>query len=182
MIFRSRANATIAKIDFSKIDYNNTLFDQLGVKYIVTDRNLYLQHRIPIFSNNNITIYKNLNAQSRVIIIDAEGNIIEQPTITYEDPNRIEMKVDKPGTLILRDTYYPGGKAYVNDKETEIVVQDKNFRKITVPSKGNVKFVFQPKIFSVGLFISSFSISCALIICLILKIKQPVNRFTTKKK
>ena len=70
--------------------------------------------------------------------------------------------------IILRDTWYPGWKAYVDNQETNIDKYLDIYRKIKV-DKGNhfIKFVYKPYSFYLGLKISLFSA----IIWLILLIK-----------
>jgi hypothetical protein len=48
----------------------------------------------------------------------------------------LETKTNKPGFLVLTDSYYPGWHAKIDRKETTIYLTDYNFRGIIVP-KGN---------------------------------------------
>ncbi len=58
-------------------------------------------------------------------------------------PTSLQYRVttDRPGLLFLSDNYYPGWKAYVNGKETKILIADYAFRAIPVP-KGESSVVF----------------------------------------
>lgn len=64
-----------------------------------------------------------------------------------------------PGLVFINDTYYPGWKAYVNNKETEILRANYAFRAVEVP-KGeyHVRFIYMPGSFTTGLAVSVFSI------------------------
>lgn len=69
-----------------------------------------------------------------------------------------------PKLLFLSDTYYPGWKAYVDNKETKIYRADYAFRAIFVP-KGlhNVRFLYKPESFYLGGKISIISLALLLI-------------------
>ena len=78
-------------------------------------------------------------------------------------PERIEINVSasSPKLLVLADSYYPSGwKAFVDGEETGIMRADGVLRAIAIP-EGNhkVEFVFKPKLFYAGLFISLFSLA-----------------------
>jgi len=94
--------------------------------------------------------------------------------ITQYEPQKIEIttKTDKPQMLFLSDNYYPGWKAYVNDKETKIYRANYTFRSVYLP-KGNhvVKFIYQPLSFSIGSVISLLSF-VTLFTIMILKINK----------
>ncbi len=65
----------------------------------------------------------------------------------------IGVETDSESILVLTDNYYPGWKAYVNDIEVEILRANYTFRAIIVPSgKSNVRFVYEPKSFKIGVY------------------------------
>lgn len=70
----------------------------------------------------------------------------------------LQVKTGENGLLVLADSYYPGWKAFVDDKETEILSANLNQRGIVL-NKGNhkVSFVYNPKSFKIGLTISLIS-------------------------
>lgn len=60
---------------------------------------------------------------------------------------------------MLTDTYYPGWKAYINNKEEPILLADGIFRAVVVPhGKSVVDFIFQSKSFKIGSIISLSSL------------------------
>lgn len=77
----------------------------------------------------------------------------------------INAKTNIPQILFLSDNYYPGWKAYVDNKETKIYRTNYTFRSIYLP-KGNhlVKFTYQPTSFKVGFTISLLSVTTILFI------------------
>jgi hypothetical protein len=63
------------------------------------------------------------------------------------------------GYLFLSDNYYPGWKAFVDGQETKIYRANYTFRAVFVPEgEHEVKFLFQPQSFRVGLMISTMTI------------------------
>lgn len=68
-------------------------------------------------------------------------------------------KTNAPAVLFLSDTYYPGWKAYIDNKETNILKADYAFRAVIVPAGVHkVKFTFQSESFKLGLMLSLISI------------------------
>jgi len=86
--------------------------------------------------------------------------------ISYE-PQKIEIKAktNTPQMLFLSDNYYPGWKAYVDNKKTKIYRANYTFRSIYLP-KGNhkVTFIYQPMSFKIGLAISVLSVIVLLLV------------------
>ena len=78
-------------------------------------------------------------------------------------PERVEVKVNTsvPKLLILADSYYPSGwKSFIDGVETEILRADAVLRAIAVPAgEHTVEFIFKPKWFYVGLWISLISLA-----------------------
>lgn len=83
----------------------------------------------------------------------------------YEpDEVTLSINADQDGWLVLSDTYYPGWKAYIDNKPTQIYRANYVFRAIAI-NKGlhKIKFIYSPFSFKIGFFISI----CTLIIVLI---------------
>ena len=90
-------------------------------------------------------------------------------SITSYEPQEIiiKTKTNVPQMLFLSDNYYPGWKAYVDDKETKIYRADYTFRSIYLP-KGDhkVTFTYKPLSFQAGIITSMVSTTLLLIIFL----------------
>ena len=92
------------------------------------------------------------------LILDHEIDF--QPTsgsgsaeITKYSANNVKGKVvtDKEALLFLADNNYPGWKAYLDGKETEILNANYTFRAIMVPKgEHSVEFSYQPESFRIG--------------------------------
>ncbi len=72
----------------------------------------------------------------------------------------IDAYTDRPSLLVLSEIYYPHGwKAYVDGQETEIYKTDYVLRSVVVPAGNHkVEFIFEPKEFSLGIWVSSISL------------------------
>jgi hypothetical protein len=67
----------------------------------------------------------------------------------------IQAETDKPGYLLLTDSYYPGWRAWLDGRETPLLRADYLFRAVYLPSGSHqVEFRYQPDSFKVGLWIS----------------------------
>ena len=93
-------------------------------------------------------------------------------------PHLVELEVSAPesGLLVLTDNYFPSWQALVDDKPTKILRADYAFRAVTVPKgKHNIKFIYRPRSFTLGLVASCIFIFVGLTIILyLLKIKKAV--------
>jgi hypothetical protein len=85
--------------------------------------------------------------------------------VTYEN-NRIVLEVDSPEAafLFMSEAYYPGWKAYVDNRQEEILRANYAFRAIPVgPGSHRIEVVYQPLSFKVGLAVSLVTIFLLLI-------------------
>lgn len=102
----------------------------------------------------------------------------KEASVTYYSPNEIHVKVymDNPGFLVLSENYYPGWRAIDNDKETNIYRADYTLRSVYLDAgQHEIKFVYDPLSFKVGLWIT---IITALLLCIVVlyKIKSKLQR------
>lgn len=159
----TKSDINLTKVDFSKTSFNDALFDDLAVKYIVTDRDLYLKHHKEVNSYQGITIYENTNIKPRAIVTDASNHIVEIPQIVREDPNIVEIKTAKKGTLLLQDMYYPGWKAFIDGRETRVLPYNNISRMVVLEHNAStVTLIFDPLSFKLGACISIFSLLLSL--------------------
>lgn len=71
----------------------------------------------------------------------------------------IDVLLEKPGLLVLSDTYYPGWKAYVDGRRREIVPTNLVMRGVFLPAgEHEVVFVYAPLSYRVGLALSVLAI------------------------
>ena len=82
-------------------------------------------------------------------------------SITSYQPQKIvtHTKTNIPQMLFLSDNYYPGWKAYIDNKETKIYRADYSFRAVPVPpGETTVTFIYDPLSFKLGVGISIMSL------------------------
>lgn len=88
--------------------------------------------------------------------------------ISYK-PNKVMIKAsaNSPKFLVLADSYYPGWKAYLDNKPTKIYRADYILRAVYIaePGEHTVKFVYSPFSFKLGLGITLLGAVLAGLIC-----------------
>ncbi len=80
----------------------------------------------------------------------------EVKTMSYE-PNAIELsaQTSRGGLLVLSETYYPGWKAWLDDRPTQIYSTDIALRGVIVPAGAHrVRMEFRPLVLPISLGIS----------------------------
>lgn len=101
----------------------------------------------------------------RVVIEDLPAEIASQQDqrsaawfrLVEERPDRVvvDVEADGPGWLFMADSWYPGWRASVNQKETRIYRANYLFRAVWLPAGSHeVVFSYRPLSFTVGLWIS----------------------------
>ncbi len=161
------------------------LLDILNVKYVIEEKdgvsnaienpnNLGLAWFTEnlIFKNNPDSIYMDLlkfDLRKTAII---EKNV--RDSIIYSDEKRISqinllknqpdektysIKSNKTGFVVFSEMFYPGWKAKINDKKSEIYRVDFILRGLYIPKGDNiVKFYFEPNPIKYGSFVQIISI------------------------
>ena len=97
---------------------------------------------------------------------------ISKTVITEYKENNASIKTssDSNQMLILSDNFYPGWKAFVDDKETKIYRANYTFRAVEVPKgKHLVRFSYEPNSFKIGVVISIVSTIIYIIIAVYMK-------------
>ena len=65
------------------------------------------------------------------------------------------MKTAERSLLLLSDTYYPGWKAFINEREVRILRADYNFRAIPLEAgEHDIQFTYDPLSFKIGVLVS----------------------------
>jgi hypothetical protein len=87
------------------------------------------------------------------------GSLIDSTAITEKTPDRVVVRTttNKAGLLVLADVYAHGWKAWVDDKPTEISINNVAFRGVPVAAGSHtVRFEFDPEALTRGRLISAF--------------------------
>lgn len=93
--------------------------------------------------------------------------------LEYE-PNKVllETKSEADTFLVLSDSYFPGWKAFVDTKETQIYRANHALRAVSIPKgRHSVSFIYMPDSFSMGVKISIMSLVLFLGYLVFLKIR-----------
>lgn len=163
--------------------YNSVSLGEANVKYLLAlkyneiddftdtqsyklNRKIDLKNWIPVFEEKTVVVLENQNYKPRVETENKSFVEIESYTA-----NKIIINFNNPSDtkLILRDTYYPGWIAKINGNITMIEKYNDIFRQIDLPAgKGTVEFIYQPKSFTIGLYISLISLITWLILIFLL--------------
>jgi len=171
---------------YSEIDnYNAKELGEANVKYLlalkydkidkISSDGKSLNYKInvkewnKVYEYGSVVILENKEFKPRIEILNQNNQ--ESIKNIFYSANKISFQANSlkdNSTLILRDTWYPGWKAFVNNKEVPIDKYLNIYRQINI-SKGEstIEFIYKPKSFYYGLYISGFS----LIIWLIFIIK-----------
>ena len=159
-----------------EIDFDDNKMDFLNVKYIVADKTFPEINRgfeesakfTLAFDSENAKIYENREVWPRAFLIDESGDLMRPVEITGFKPEKIDLEVKniKQKRLVLSEVFYPGWQVFINGKKGRIERYKGVFKSVFL-TKGNhkVTFVYQPKLFYLGLLISltGFLISGGLI-------------------
>ncbi len=118
-------------------DYKNPIFNQLGVKYILSFDSIDYPL---VFQEGKTKVYLNPNVLPRA---RHSGKRSASRIFSYE-PNKvvIETSSDIDDVLVLSDMYYPGWQVYVDGVLSKIIPTAYNFRSVLVPA-GNHEVIFQ---------------------------------------
>ncbi len=84
------------------------------------------------------------------------------PSVDYEfysaQKSVIKVNSSKEGLLFVSDLFYPGWKAFVNEKPVRILKANYAFRAVPIPKgESKVMFIYIPDSFKIGLFLSGFT-------------------------
>ena len=171
---------------YSEIDnYDSQSLGEANVKYLlvlnydkvdkISPDGDHFNHKVDtkewkeVFRYKSTSVLENSNFLPRIEI----KNKLGQSSISniFYSANKVAFEADSPednSTLILRDSWYPGWKAYINKNEVPIDKYLNIYRQINIPKgKSEIEFIYKPKSFYNGLYISSIT----LIIWIILFVK-----------
>jgi hypothetical protein len=165
----------------SRKDYHDFLYARpdsdhalrmLNVRYYVSKKSVASMRRIHNDEQTGVSVYEDPLALPRIAFVPAAGSFNsskigeyllqtrriagESRIISYE-PNEIKAicKGTTSGYLWMSELAYPGWKAFVDGRKAPILVSDKVFRVVPVPSgEHSVRLVFRPASVYAGAAIS----------------------------
>jgi len=85
----------------------------------------------------------------------------------------INATTNQKSVLVLTDSFYPGWKVFVDEKEAKILKANHFYRAVVIlPGQHFVEFKYEPMSFTLGLVISVFTVTCLFIVSVIVFLKQ----------
>ncbi|MEN6409448.1 MAG: hypothetical protein ABFD44_07040 [Anaerolineaceae bacterium] len=131
------------------------LLGRLNVKYVAADFDMNLAGLKLLARFGNTRIYQNAMVMPRAWVepLDGEGNNLWMPALIESwTPNRIVLKAEGAGLLVLSEMDYSGWVVRIDNAPSEIVPVDGLLRGVKLESGTHlVEFVFRPVIIYVGI-------------------------------
>lgn len=187
-------------------NYNSPLFSLLNVKYILAKKtdekgyfspagkppSTFLNPRYKlVFEDKTVQVYEDSKFLPRAFWVhDDEADILKiiPPKISKNDKidwlvyesDKIILKIEskEPGFIFLANNFFPGWKAFVNDKVTTIDQIEYSFSAVKVPSgRSLLTFEYKPKSFLYGSMISLLALLNFLMFSFVLLVKNLWERF-----
>jgi len=162
---QNKDTADPTRVNFDFINLDDSRLSDLSVKYILADEKLNLKNHRLVYDDGKYFIYENEKVLARAQVFDKKNQLKLQPEIIDVNPNKVKINLGNyqyqdGDYLLLRDTYYPGWKAYDQDNRQLKLTPQLIFRRVNLTNNSHtVIFRFQPKSFYLGLKISLASIS-----------------------
>lgn len=147
-------------------NYGSDLLDLANVRYLVIKKESasdYLKN--PkfkfVFEDKSVDILENLKTYPRAFILGDEKILNSKIEFTKYETDNITLSVNSKngGELVISNSFYPGWRVYVDDREEQLNKFDEVFQSVNISSgKHIVNFVYLPNSFFNGLKISAFSL------------------------
>ena len=139
--------------------------------YRVIEKEKLLDYLIgPEFNPRKVVLFENKDIESRLSdVAPLKSNGESSATVTLYRPDHIHLvtQSSEPGYLFLSEVFYPGWKAFVDDKPMHILRGNYLFRVVKVPKgKHQVRLVFEPLSVKFGVGVSTFTLLLVLTISL----------------
>ncbi|HLC73089.1 MAG TPA: YfhO family protein, partial [Candidatus Nanoarchaeia archaeon] len=137
----------------------------------------YFVYNYKLVNSNVIEYMKTteFNPKNEVILIDKVNfsngqNSSYKIEVLEDSPNRIKLSVNtgNSGFLVFSDSWYPGWRAFDDGKKTEVYRANYIQKVVFLESGGHeVEFIFKPKLFDVGKYLSLIGLILIIMIIII---------------
>ena len=147
--------------------------DEKGILKLLSTQDINFKNEVlleenpPKISNSQFLISNSLSEAE--IVEDTDEKVV------------IKTKSEKPGFLVLADTFYPGWRVFVDGSPTKIYRANFNFRAIVLPKgEHKVEFVYQPRLIKIGAM-TSLTTGGVIVLFLVLrkKVRIKISRHLT---
>jgi hypothetical protein len=118
---------------------------RLNITHILSDYELEDEHLTFLETRNGVLVYQLENTKPRAWVEKTGFGDWQPAQILDWTPNRILVRAEGPGDLILSEVNYPGWNAHLDGEATSIYEYDGLLRSVPIP-KGEhiVDFQFHP--------------------------------------
>ncbi|TAK34633.1 MAG: hypothetical protein EPO21_09005 [Chloroflexota bacterium] len=109
-------------------------------------------------------------ASPRYVSVNPVASVAADARITAYMPEEVSVQTsaESGAYLVLTDSFYPGWRAFIDGRETQIYRADYLFRAVRIPpGQHNVVFVYDSTLIKVGKWISAISGSALLLFLLV---------------
>ncbi len=132
--------------DIEEENLDHPLVDRLGVKYIISKSEVSGED-LELVQSEGYRVYRNSGARPRAFMEEGGG---EAKIVAY-GPDKVVVRAEGPGTLVLADTGFPGWRAMEGEEEMKILPG--LLRKVELGGGlRTVSFIYDPAGFRVGLW------------------------------
>ncbi len=134
--------------DISDDNMDHPLVDRLGVKYIISQSELFADG-FELVREGRYRVYRNRGAMPRLFFEEAG----KEAQICHYSACRVTVEAGGPGRLVLADTGFPGWRARQGDKELKMAP---GLLKSIELGEGShrIEFTYEPAGFAIGLWMS----------------------------
>ncbi len=165
-VYRTPGNASRAQL-FHSVRFVSSGDEALGK---LTD--------LRVDVNDIAYVEQNGNAQRELQQLDAPRHSTPDDRINVTDDSSQHIAAitqsERPGLLMLKDTYYPGWEAYVDGKRVPIANTDYLFRGVFVDAGRHVvDFRYEPTSFRAGIAITAVSLALIIVCCIMAFCSRP---------
>ncbi len=137
-------------------DPNSPLLDELGVRYLMTERPL--SGKWKLVYDGEARIYENRQAWPRASVF--RNRLTSPAEFLVDDPDRVVLRVSGPGLLMLRDPSFPGWHAWTDSQPAQRDKEGATARRVIIPDgEHTVEFRYEPATYRVGLFVSLLALA-----------------------
>lgn len=164
--------------------------NRLGAGWLVYDIQEYTsdttREELAVIINNpefdlaEVALVNKDTVKDKTITLEGKGKVSEVKLTSYKTNSiSLEVSTDKPALLVMAESDYPGWKAYVNGKATEIVEVNYANKGIVLESgDSSIEFKYVPTMFIGGmvLIIVSIVICITILILVFMNKKDSANQ------
>lgn len=163
------------------IDYKKDIYGNLSERGNFAP-GIELPRYQPVFSEGRVVVFRNTQNLPRVWLSSTWGKKIEYEVSDFKESyNSLEFGASAAadGIIFLSQSFVPGWRAFVDEKEVEISRANYVFQSIAVP-KGDheVEFIYEPQSFKIGAGISLATATFFVVILLYEKFAKRSRKIT----